>query len=737
MPISFTQLRGFVCPALLCAAFLATAASPESRAAHTRAWVQTDYEDFEKGVLKNLSLRSDGRLTLAPRSEERFDSTSAYLWALAQDSKGNLFTGGGPGAKLYRISPAGEKKQLAEFEALEIHAIAVDNKDRVFAATSPDGKIYRVAADGKSEVFYDPKSKYIWAMVFNPQGDLFVATGDHGEVHRVAPDGKGKVFFKSDETHVRSLTLDRKGNLIAGTDPGGLVLRISPAGEGFVLYDMAKREITAVAVAKDGSIYAAGVGSPTPAPPVPAPPPVPAAVPPAPAMNPNQPRAAAAAPPSLVPSGATPIAGGSEVYRIHPDGHPQKVFSAAQEIVYAIGFETQGRALIGTGNKGYVYRLDSDGLYTAWLNVGPTQVTAFAPGRDGKIYAATGNVGKVYEIGPGPAAEGSIESDVFDASLFSLWGRVSFKGSLHGGHIAIRTRSGNLDRPEKNWSVWSDPISSADGARTTSPAARFFQWKATLSSASRSPELDAVEVAYLARNVAPRIEEIEVTPANYRFPTPALPAGPSQTLSLPPLGKRARSGSSISLDTGVTPSLQYAKGAIGARWNAIDENGDGMIYSVHIRGVKESEWKLLKEKVRERYLSWDSTAFPDGEYQVRVTASDLPGNTKEDALDASLESNPFLIDNTPPRISGLTAAPAGRKLAIRWKAADALSIISKAEYSIDGGEWTLVTPVGKLSDSLALDYELTLDDVTPGEHTIAVRVEDEYANQATDKVVVK
>jgi sugar lactone lactonase YvrE len=732
MPNSFTQLRGFACLALL-----VIAAAPGSRAAHTRTWVQTDYEDFEKGVLKNLSLRSDGRLTLAPRSEERFDSTSAYLWALAQDSKGNLYTGGGPGAKLYRVSPKGEKKTLAEFEALEIHAIAVDSKDRVFAATSPDGKIYRVAADGKSEVFYDPKCKYIWAMVFSPQGDLFVATGDHGEVHRVSPDGKGKVFFKSDETHVRSLTLDGKGNLIAGTEPGGLVLRISPTGEGFVLYDMAKREITSVAVAKDGSIYAAGVGSPSAAPSVPAPPPTPAPAPAAPAMNPNQPRVTAAAPPpSLAVSGTAPIAGGSDVYRIHPDGHPQKVFSAAQEIVYAIGFETEGRALIGTGNKGYIYRLDSDGLYTAWLNVGPTQVTAFAPGRDGKIYAATGNVGKVYEVGPGPAAEGSIESDVFDAGLFSLWGRVSFKGTLHGGRIAIRTRSGNLDHPEKNWSEWSDAISSSDGARTTSPASRFFQWKATLSSAGGSPQLDAIEVAYLARNVAPRLEEIEVTPANYRFPAPSLPSGPSQTLSLPPLGKRARTASSVSLDTG-TPSMQFAKGAIGARWNAIDENGDAMIYSVHIRGMKESEWKLLKEKVRERHLSWDSTAFPDGEYQIRVTASDLPGNTKEDALEASLESDPFLIDNTPPRISGLTAAPAGRKLAIRWKAVDALSVISKAEYSLDGGEWTLVTPVGKLSDSLSLDYDLTLDDVVPGEHTIAVRVEDEYANQATDKVVVK
>ncbi len=141
--------------------------------------------------------------------------------------------------------------------------------------------------------------------------------------------------------------------------------------------------------------------------------------------------------------------------------------------------------------------------------------------------------------------------------------------------------------------------------------------------------------------------------------------------------------------------------------------------------------------MREKHLSWDSTAFPDGEYQIRVIASDLPGNTKEDALEVSLVSDPFVIDNTPPRISGLAAAPAGRKLTIRWKATDALSVIAKAEYSLDGGDWTLVMPVGKLSDSLELDYNLTLDDVAPGEHTIAVRVEDENSNQATDKVVVK
>jgi len=227
----------------------------------TKNWNQSEYSDFEKGSLKGLSLRSDGLLGLAPQFREIFDSSAAYLWALARDSAGNLYAGGGPGAKLFRISATGEKKTLAEFDALDVHAIAIDRKDQIFVGTSPDGKVYKVSAAGKSEVFYDPKTKYIWALAFTGKGDLLVATGDEGQIHRVTPDGKGSVFFRSEETHARSLAVDANDNVIVGTEPGGLVIRVSPAGEGFVLYQLAKKEVTAVAIAKDGSIYAAGVGT--------------------------------------------------------------------------------------------------------------------------------------------------------------------------------------------------------------------------------------------------------------------------------------------------------------------------------------------------------------------------------------------------------------------------------------------------------------------------------------------
>jgi sugar lactone lactonase YvrE len=719
-------------------AVIAALSAPLCPAGDTRSWLLSEFSQFEKSVLKNISLRSDGRMTLAPVHVERFDSSSAYLWAIRQDSKGNLYAGGGPGAKLYRIARDGAAKTLAEWEELEVHALAIDSRDQVFAATSPDGKVYRVGADGKATPFYSPKAKYIWAMSFSAAGDLYVATGDPGEVHRVAPDGQGAVFFKTGETHARSLALDRQGNLVVGTEPGGLVLRVSPSGEGFVLHQMPKREVTAVAAGPDGSIYAAAVGTRQAPGTLASPPPLPA---PAPAqvqinVNPALPQRPAAPPPPTLSTGASAVTGGSEVYRILPDGEPRRVWSHAADLVYSIAFDAEGRPLLGTGNKGGIYRLDSDPLYTALLNAPPTQVTYLEAGQGGKIYAATGNAGKVYEIGPELEREGVIESETYDSGGFSYWGRLTFKGAAGAGRIAVSTRSGNLDRPQKNWSPWSPAIMSEGGSRVTSPAARFAQWKATLSreGTGAPPELHTVELAYLPKNVAPRITAIEATPSNYRFPAQSVSLAGARTLNLPAIGKTP--SPPVSLDTSQS-SMQYAKGYVGARWAAADDNGDTMIFKVEIRGARESEWKLLRDKVKEKQLSWDSTAFPDGEYRLRVTVSDLPSNPKETALSTVFEGEPFTIDNTPPRISALAATRAGGAILLKWKASDALTVIESAEYSLDGGDWMRVAPLGGVSDSKELEYELRLDGAAAGEHTIAVRVEDEKENQAAEKAVVR
>jgi len=722
---------------------LALLACASSFAADTHFWQHTDRSDFERGTLTRLSLRADGRIFLAPEFTEIFDSTTPYLWTLAADSKGTLYTaGGGSGsgsAKVFAIDRNGKSRTFAELDGLEIHALVLDSSGALYAATDPDGKVYKIAADGKPKLFYDPHQKYIWAMAFSSKGDLFVATGDQGEIHRVTPAGVGSVFFKTEETHARSLAIDAQDNLIVGTEPSGLILRISPAAQGFVLYQSPKREITAVAVKPDGAIYAAGVGNKTAV--------VQAAPPPALVPAPGTGGAPNAGNGRNTPAVGTPgpsLVGGSEVYRIEPDGSPRKIWSGAQDIVYAIGYDAAGLPLLGTGNRGKIYRLDSDTLSTLLLDATPTQVTGFGTSPQGELFAVTGNIGKVFRIGPGFEKTGTFQSEVLDAGSFTYWGRINYRGL---GKISVSTRSGNRSHAESNWSPWTplQPDTTAPGCdscgagRAVSPSARFLQYKIELAPGSGQPatEISYVEVAYLPKNVAPVVETVEITPANYRFPAPLLNLPPSTSITLPAIGQ-PKTNITPSVEIGSSQTMSYAKGFEGVRWSASDENNDTLVYRVEIRGVKESAWKLLKDNVKEKYLSWDTAAFPDGEYVVRVTASDSPSNPPPQALTASLASDPFLIDNTPPQISNLTgSAAAGNKLDVRWTARDSRSTIDHAEYSVNGGEWILIDPINHLSDSSQEEYHLVIDRPSPDEQVIAVRVSDEFDNQAVDKIIVK
>ena len=721
----------------------------------TQTWEQSTLEDFENGRAERISIRSDGKLMLAPRFREIHEAPSSYLWALAADSRGNLYTGGGPGATVHRITPEGEAGVFFEASAVEIHALAVDGDDNVYAATSPDASVYKIDPEGNASLFFNPGVNYIWGMVFDAQGNLFVATGDQGRVYRVTPEGEGSVYFDTEETHVRSVLLDANGDLIIGTDPSGLILRVAAAEggapRGFVLYQSSKKEITALALGPDQSIYAAGAGTRTaPAPAAGSAPPPPAQVQVNTAMLPgvpqppeNQQEASqqqARQPQTPPPSAfATRITGGSEIYQIAPGGDPTVIWDSPRDIVYALALDQQGRLLAGTGDRGRLFRIESRTLHTLLASASSSQITAIVNTPGGKVFAATSNIAKIYELGSDLETEGTFESEVFDADIFSQWGRLEWRGGAPGSsRIAVATRSGNLNSPHRNWSPWSSPIESPAGQDSESPQARFVQWKATLSAneGPDSPVLDAVRLYYLPRNVAPLITAMEATPPNHEFIRPNSNAAP-RNVTLPPLGGSRQRRRGVTVTTRQVQAMRPAKGMVGVRWQADDENGDDLSYRVEIRGENEQNWILLEEEVSDEFLDWDSTSFADGLYEVRVTASDAPSNPASEAKSDSRISEPFVIDNTAPAVNSLEAAPEQGRLRVRFSAVDTATKITSAEYSIDGGDWTPVLPSSRLFDSKEASFDFLTADVTAGEHTVAVRVYDEYDNLATSKTVVR
>ena len=713
------------------------------RAETTRFWRQASYADFDQGTVRGVSLRSDGEIVLAPRYRDVADPNLEYVWAVAEDPQGNLYVGGGSPAKVVRVAPNGEMKVVFEAKDLEVHALAIDPKTgTLYIATSPDGSLYALPAGGEAKLLFEPKTKYLWDLVRAADGTLYLATGDKGEIYRITPDGKGEVFFSSGETHIRALALDAKGSLYAGTEPNGLILRLSPKGEAFVLHEMPRKEVTALRFDSSGNLYAAAIGQKAKLPPL---------LPGFPAGVPSQPvnQQAGAALVVTATAGVAPtprlpflVGGGTDVYRIAPDGYPEQVWTSPTALAYALSFDAQGRVLIGTGNEGKLLAVDSPTLFTDLVKTPGQQITALLRSRSGRIYLGTANPGKLAAAGPELEAEGSFESEVFDADLFSQWGRISWQSRSNpvAGSVQLFTRSGNTSDPQKNWSGWSEAYADAQGTLITSPAARFVQWKAVLKQAdSRTPSLSAVSLAYLRRNVSPVVDTVIVQAPGIgirSLPNVGQQAEPAQ-LELPQsVGRQGGMPMPPQAGQRMEPPPQGVTdpSTRSVLWSASDDNDDTMVYSVYYRGENETRWNLMKDNLKDKYHTWEAATLPDGAYILKVVASDAPSNPADRARSGENVSDRFEVDNTPPRIDELAATAHSRSVDISFVARDTYSPLKKAEYSLDAGDWKMVFPAEGTTDAREQRFSFPLNGLEPGEHTVVVRAYDQFNNPGLAKV---
>jgi hypothetical protein len=134
---------------------------------------------------------------------------------------------------------------------------------------------------------------------------------------------------------------------------------------------------------------------------------------------------------------------------------------------------------------------------------------------------------------------------------------------------------------------------------------------------------------------------------------------------------------------------------------------------------------------------------------VKVIASDAPSHSPGEALYAERVSARFEVDSTAPIIDNLTATLDGKQIHVRFRASDSFSPIKRAEYSLDGGDWQFVEPVGQLSDSKTEDYDFRVTvpqpEAAPGpmagstanDHVVVVRAYDRFDNLATAKTVLR
>jgi hypothetical protein len=353
------------------------------------------------------------------------------------------------------------------------------------------------------------------------------------------------------------------------------------------------------------------------------------------------------------------------------------------------------------------------------------------------LYAATSNLGKVFVLGPGPEAEGAYESDVFDAKIFSRWGRAEFRGT---GSVDLYARSGNVDNPDRNWSPWKK-IDLASNSETGIPAARYAQWKAVLHAGTAAPGVDSVALNYLPKNAAPEIDDVTVQVGVKYQPMPKMSSNTTSDSGGSSFGGSSFGGSAQHFEA--PPPSSHDRDSIGVKWSAHDDNDDQLVYSLYYRGDGETRWLLLKDNLTDKAYSFDASLLPDGGYAVKVVASDAPSHSPGDGLTVSKESRRFEVDTTPPRVEALAASLEAREIHVTFRAVDGFSPIKRAEYSVDASEWKYVEPVGQLSDARTENYDFKVtpeaakDGGASSEHVVVVRVYDRYDNMGAAKILLR
>ena len=711
------------------AAGLVTFGAAVALASKVESWKHESASAFNKGKRERLTVSDGGRVRLSRSLKSLPKFPASRVWDLALDRTGGLLAATGDEGKVYRLGKDAKDWTTALDSAdSQILSLVALPDGRVFAGTGPSGSLVSVGAAKPETHRPDPKVQYIWDLASDAKGNVYAATGPTGQLWKRSTEGKWGLLLDSKHSHLLSVAVGKDGEVYAGSDGEGLIYKVAPGGKVSVLYDAPQGEIRTLHVAADGTLYAgtalesggggsgssrggglfsgggpSGVGvsysnistdvgvlggaRPMQR---------------EPGSRPSGGSSSSSG--GSVPGGtAVPkpaSAGENSVYRIGPDGVAREVFRS-KVLIHSV-LTVGDRLLIGTGPEGQLFEVRDSGSESAAIaRLDSGQILAMLATPSGGVYLGAGDPGGVVELAPGHVLSGTLTSEVLDAKLPARFGSISWKADTpKGSAVALQVRTGNVNEPDATWTEWSPEQADAASAQAIVEPGRFAQFRLTLrtSDPGVSPELRGLTLRYQTTNLAPEIAKVEV---------PDITSG----------------------DGGSKQSKLTIK------WDASDPNGDELIYRIQIRKEGWPDWvKLVDSPITESSYGWDTTTFPDGNYRVRILASDRPSNRPEDAIERERVSESFLVDHQAPAVS--ITVPEGKQVA-NLTAKDERTRLVKASYAIDGGEWVNIFPDDRLFDANIEVLSIPLREVGSGTHVIVVRVTDAAGNVGAGDAVFK
>ena len=680
----------------------------------TRVWHLTSYKDFDEGEATGVLLSSLGEAT-SGFSAARIDVNESVVYSSAVASDGTTYVGTGDQGVVYAYK-GGKLRKLAKLDAVLISSLAAGPTGTVFAGTMPGGRVFAISRDGKVREVAKLDAEHVWALVYDEgKQTVYAATGPNGRLFaidvsrldRPAVGRRDRLVYDTGEKHLLSLVRGDDGALYAGSADQAILYKITPgpanAGansatvqalhdfEGDELRAIARRGNTLYVAVNEFQHNSSSTSTTT-------------------SSGPNAPRGTKMVLPTTTPTTTSTTSGLTRdrkgrgaVYRVDPDGRVEQLHALADGYFTALHVDNDGNVWAAAGSNGRVYLIRPDRTVITAFDLPERQVLTLAfdasaqkGGPSGLL--GTGDAGALYRIGPDPQKDAHYVSKVFDAQFPSRWGNLGWGG--HGA-LTLETRSGNTSHPDKTWSAWTAPQKSekvGDGGvgRVASPPGRYLQVRAGFGGARTI--LRDVTIYYQPQNQRPRVAEIIV-------------------------GDEAAPKHVPAFTRGSKPRSPIVK----LHWRVDNPDDDELIYRLSYREESESNWKPIggAEPLTRTEYEWNTESIPDGNYVVRVIASDERSNPREEALEHSLTSTPFLVDNRKPELSGVKIA---YPLA-SGQAHDSFSAISELAYSIDGGDWQPFSPKDGIFDAATEDFSVRLPSgLAAGGHSLAVRAVDAADN---------
>lgn len=703
------------------------------------------FGDFTKGDPKSTSISSDGKITIAPALEKIYDTKEALIWDQCAGPDGTLYLASGNNGKIFKISKSGKGELFCDLEELEVYAITMDKKmDKkgvIFAGASPGGKIYRIGPDGEPSLFYETQEDYIWDLLFDGEQNLYVATGKNGKLLKIDPEKQCTTVYDSPAANILSLVRDVNGSLYAVTQGKAFLYKISPEGKVFMLYESGLDEARHIVCDSTGNLYVALNSEKlskkdmfiiTP-----------------PALQENDgvfslvEDRPPGAPPSPPPAARPPTIGKgkSSLVKIDPQGYVEEIWRPEETPIHCLYFDPQRKHLLAAaGEKGNLYVVQDNGDFMLLRTVEEKYLLSIGP-RAGGLALSTGSGGVLYQLQFDEAEEGIFWSRAVDAKTAVKWGNCFIQAEMPAGvQLSLATRSGNSSEPGDTWSPWSEfaPVPN-QRVPIASPIARFLQWQVKLQKkkkAAAGPDLDFIEIYYTMPNLAPQIKQITVKKARVAE-KPEIKRPPELGIDkkAPLVGKlRGRPGTDEKA-VGKSPDSNPKK--ITISWDVSDANDDEWEATLYFKGEGETTWKEIEDEITNTRYTFETVSIPDGPYRIKVEVTDLPSNPEPLARTASLVSELFVVDNTPPEIAAFsTREKSAGIFAITATAKDGASIIAAAQYNVDADDWLYLMPTDGIFDAAEELFAFDTESLTVGEHTLSLMVTDDEGNTTVRKVLV-